>query len=76
LNGRRYRSREPMLVTEEGEGSALGEVHRCITQERSGKILRRVLQEREQEKMSAVSGILNWMNEPTLRAQRERLAVS
>jgi hypothetical protein len=35
-----------------------------------------VLQEREQEKMSAVSGILNWMNEPTLRAQRERLAVS
>lgn len=42
----------------------------------SGKILWRVLQEREQEKMSAVSGILNWINEPTLRAQRERLAVS
>jgi hypothetical protein len=34
MNGRRYRSREPMLVTEEVEGPALGEVHRCITQER------------------------------------------
>jgi acyl-CoA synthetase (AMP-forming)/AMP-acid ligase II len=36
----------------------------------SGKILWRVLQEREQEKMSAVSGILNWMNEPTKGATR------
>ena len=34
MNGRRYRSREPMLVTEEVEGTTLGEVHSCITQGR------------------------------------------
>ena len=34
MNGRRYRSRGPMLVTEEVKGLALGEGHRCIIQER------------------------------------------